>query len=164
MLSKRLYKLLVTKFSAIDTKLSSTSGLVTKTKFDSDKEGLQKKIENVYKKIHSTSGLVKKTDYNTKTTDWKQDTQCYWYIVTTASLNTKATETEDKIPDNTDFITAPEFSRLANISFDERKKAERNLATKVQVTDALDLALRNKECLVQVIPQAKVILKMMGVE
>lgn len=58
MLSKRLYKLLVTKFSAFDTKLSSTSGLVTKTKFDSDKEGLQKKIENVYKKIRSTSGLV----------------------------------------------------------------------------------------------------------
>lgn len=35
------------------------------------------------------------------------------------------------------------------------------MATKVQVTDALDLALRNKERLVQVFLQVKVILKMM---
>ena len=39
------------------------------------------------------------------------------------ALNTKATETENKIPDTTGFITTPEFNRLTKLNFickDER--------------------------------------------
>ena len=50
---------LVAKVSNIDT-----SGFVLKTKYDTDKSELEKKIPD-------TSGLVKKTDYNAKITEIK---------------------------------------------------------------------------------------------
>ena len=63
------------------------SGLVTKTKYDSDKQGLQKKIEDFDKKIPSTSGLVKKTDYNTLI---ENNIPIVIGLVTTTIFNTKA--------------------------------------------------------------------------
>ena len=45
--------------------------------------------------IPNISGPVKKADYNTKMRDLKQDAECY-ILVTTAALNTKATEIENK--------------------------------------------------------------------
>ena len=51
---KTLYNQLVTKVNAIDTKTPST-----KRRHDSDKQALEKKIEDGYKKIPNTSGLVK---------------------------------------------------------------------------------------------------------
>ena len=66
MLSKKTeYYDLVTKVNAIDTKIPSISGLVTKAQHDLDKQGLQK-FEDVDKKTPNSSGLIKKTDYNTK--------------------------------------------------------------------------------------------------
>ena len=56
---KPLYNQLVTKVNAIDTKTPSTSRLVTKRRYDSDKHALEKKIEDGYKKIPNTSRLVK---------------------------------------------------------------------------------------------------------
>ena len=44
----------------ISTLISSTSRLVTKTQYNSNKNVLEKKIEDFDKK---TNGLVKKTDY-----------------------------------------------------------------------------------------------------
>ena len=57
MLLKKMYQKLVDKVNSIDT-----SGLVLKTKYDTDKSQLENKIPD-------TSGLVKKTDYNTKITE-----------------------------------------------------------------------------------------------
>ena len=48
--SKKLYDKLVIKVSTIDTKIASNIGLVTETK-GSDKQGLEKKIEDVDRKI-----------------------------------------------------------------------------------------------------------------
>ena len=42
-------------------KITSTSGLLPKTQYNSNKEGLEKKIKHVVKKIHNMSGVVKKT-------------------------------------------------------------------------------------------------------
>ena len=56
---------LVTKVNAIDTKIPSTNGLLTRTQYDWDKQDLERKIEDVDKKIPDTSELAKKTDYNT---------------------------------------------------------------------------------------------------
>ena len=42
--TKTAYNQLVTKVSAIDTKIPSTSTLVTKSKYDSDKQVVEKKI------------------------------------------------------------------------------------------------------------------------
>ena len=61
-----MFDKLVTKASAIDTKVPSTSGLIFKKQYDSNKQNLEKKIEDIDKEI--LSGLVKKTDYNTKNT------------------------------------------------------------------------------------------------
>ena len=47
------------KINASDTKLPSTSELVAKTQYNSDKQNLEKKIEDVDKNVHNTSGLVK---------------------------------------------------------------------------------------------------------
>ena len=50
-----MYDKLVAKVSNIDT-----SGFVVKTKYDTDKSSLEKKINDADKNIPSTSGLVKK--------------------------------------------------------------------------------------------------------
>ena len=54
MLKKTVYDKLVSKVNSIDT-----SAFVLKTKYDTDKTELEKKIPD-------TSGLVKKADYNAK--------------------------------------------------------------------------------------------------
>ena len=58
-----MYNQLITKLSAIVTKISSTNGL------DSDRQGVEKKIVDVDKNITNTIGLVEENDYNTKVTD-----------------------------------------------------------------------------------------------
>ena len=47
----------------------NTTGFVLKTKSDTDKSDLEKKIRDADKKIPDTSGLVKKTDHNFKITE-----------------------------------------------------------------------------------------------
>ena len=56
---KTVYDKLVAKVNSIDT-----SAFVLKTKYDTDKTELEKKIPD-------TSGLVKKTDYNAKITEYR---------------------------------------------------------------------------------------------
>ena len=52
---KTRYSKLSTKVNSFDTKVPSTSGLISKLKNDLDKQNLKKKIENVDKKIHNTN-------------------------------------------------------------------------------------------------------------
>ena len=49
-----IYDKLVTKVDAIDTEISSTGRLVFKTQYDSGKQNLEKKIEDVNQKIPNT--------------------------------------------------------------------------------------------------------------
>ena len=49
-----IYDKLVTKVNAIDTEISSTGGLVFKAQYDSGKQNLEKKIEDVNQKIPNT--------------------------------------------------------------------------------------------------------------
>ena len=64
-------------------------------------------------------------------------------LATKAALNTKATETENKISDTTGFI---DFNRLAKISFDAKlKKYEKSLASKSPGHTALDIAYKSRE-------------------
>ena len=55
LLKKTVYDKLVEKVNNIDN-----SGFVLKTKYDTDKSDLEKKISDADKKISDTSGLVKK--------------------------------------------------------------------------------------------------------
>ena len=61
-------------------------------------------------------------------------------MATDSVLNTKATELQNIIPDNSHFVNTEEFNRSTKISFDARmKEAEKNLASKTEVNNALDL-------------------------
>ena len=141
---------MVTKVNATDSKIPSTSGLVTGTQYDLDKQGLEKKFEDVDKKIPNSSGLVKKTD-------WISDDFCLvtkpqrlktkylilliwlWWLLwiqkphkfkckipdipnlaIKTALNPKVTEIENKILDTIGFINTQQFNRLTKISFDAR--------------------------------------------
>ena len=56
-------------------------------------------------------------------------------LVTTASLNTKPKEIENKIPETRGFITTPEFKRLTKINFKAEAKQEiKGLIGKVKQT------------------------------
>ena len=67
-------------------KTSSTSGLVTKMQYDSDKQ-VFRKIEDVDKKIKNVSGMVKRN---------KNKIPSFIDLVTTAAFNIKSSETESK--------------------------------------------------------------------
>ena len=55
-IKKAIHDKLVTKLNFINTKIPSTSTLVTKTKYDLEKQGLENKIEHVDKKLPNTIG------------------------------------------------------------------------------------------------------------
>ena len=87
---KTVYDKLVAKGNNIDT-----SGFVLKTKYNTDKSDLEKKVSDADKKIPDTSGLVKKTDLNTKTTEIENKIPSISGLATNAALNA----VENKIPD-----------------------------------------------------------------
>ena len=64
--NKTMCDKLVTKVNAIDFKVSSTSGFVSKTQCNSDKQVLEKNFEDVHEKTPNTSELVEKTNLNCK--------------------------------------------------------------------------------------------------
>ena len=119
---KTEYDKLLPKVNSIDT-----SAPVLKTKYDTDKAKLEKKIPD-------TSVFVKKTDYNTKVTKIKGTISNVSNLATKTALaivenkipdvssrvkktdyNTKITEIEKKLTDHDHdkYITAPEFNTLA---------------------------------------------------
>ena len=85
-----VYDKLVAKVNNIDT-----SGFVLKTKYDTDKSDLEKKISDANKKIPDTSRLVKKTDYNVRITEIEGKIPRISGLVTNAAL----TAVENKITD-----------------------------------------------------------------
>ena len=80
---KTVYDKLVARVSNIDT-----SGFVLKTKYDTDKLNLEKKIPD-------TSGLVKKTNYNAKISEVESKIRNISGLTTTFALTTVG----NKIPD-----------------------------------------------------------------
>ena len=66
-----------------------------KTKYDTDKSDLEKKISDANKNLPDTSGLVKKSDYNIKITEIEGKTPSISGLTTNAAL----TSIENIIPD-----------------------------------------------------------------
>ena len=71
-----------------------------KTQHNTDKSGLEKKINDADKKIPDTSGLVKKTDYNAKITEIEGKIPSITGLATTAALNA----VESKIPNVSNLV------------------------------------------------------------
>ena len=111
---KTVHNKLVIKVNDIDTKVPSTSGIVTKIQCDLDKQCLEKVIDDVVKRIPNTKGLVKKTDYNTKSTEIKNKIPSVISLVTTNVVNEKALEMKNKIFDITNMSTKAALDRKAS--------------------------------------------------
>ena len=135
---KAVYNKLVAKVNSIDT-----SAFVSKTKYDTDKAELEKKIPDA-------SGLVKKTDYNAKINEREGKILSISGLATNAVLtavenkipnisslvkktdyNTKITEIEKKLTDhNRDkYIATPESNQLST-DIPNPRLAQTNLITK----------------------------------
>ena len=132
---KTVYQKLVTKVNNINT-----TGFVLKTKYDTDKSDLEKKISAAEKKFSDTSGLVKKTDYNSKITEIESRISSISDLVTNSAFsnlvlrtdyNTKISEIENKVSDHDHdkYITTSEFNQLTAENFKARL-AQANLVTK----------------------------------
>ena len=151
MVLKNVYDRLVAKVNSIDT-----STFVLKTKYDTDKRELEKKIPD-------TSGLVKTTDYNTIITEIEHEIPYVSSLATKTALttvenkipnvssfvkktdyNTKITEIEKKLTDcNHDkYITTPEFNTLASDVFNARL-AQANLVSRTDFDNKVS-CLNNK--------------------
>ena len=128
----------------------NTTGFVLKTKYDTDKSDLEKKISEAEKKISDTSGLVKKTDFNSKITEIESRISSISDLVTNSALaatenkipdvsnlvlrtdyNTEISEIENKVSDHDHdkYITTSEFNQLTAENFKARL-AQANLVTK----------------------------------
>ena len=142
---KTVYEKLVAKVNNIDI-----TGFVLKTKYDTDKSDLEKKISDADKKIPDTSELAKKTDLNAKTAEIERKIPSITGLATNSVLtavenkitdvsslvkktdyDTKISEIESKVNDlNHDkYVTTPEFNRLTTENFKARL-AQADLITK----------------------------------
>ena len=131
LLKKTVYDKLVAKVNNIDT-----STFVLKTKYDTDKTKLEKKIPD-------TSRLVKKADNNTKIAEIEGKIPDVSSLATKTALptvenkipsvsslvaktdyNARITEIEKKLTDHNHdkYITTPEFNTLAADAFNARLK------------------------------------------
>ena len=102
---KTAHDKLATKVNTIDA-----SGFVLKTQYNTDKSGLEKKIDDADKKIPNSSGLLKKTDYNAKITGIEGKIPSIAGLATTGALNA----VENKILNVSDLIKKTDYN--TNIS------------------------------------------------
>ena len=137
-IKKNAYCKLVTEVNNVDT-----SGFVLKTKYDTDKSELEKKVPDISK-------LVKKTDYNAKFSEIESKIPCISGLATKAALtavenkildvrslvkkidyNTKISDTEKKLTDHNHdkYNTTPELNKLTAKNFAARLK-QANVVTK----------------------------------
>ena len=87
---KNVYNKLIDKVNNVDA-----SGFVLKTKYDTHKLDLQKKISDADKKIPDTNGFVKKTCYSAKASEIENKIPSISDLATSSAL----TAVENKIPD-----------------------------------------------------------------
>ena len=108
---KTVYNKLVAKVNSIDT-----IGFVLKTKCDTDKLDLEKKISDADKNISDTSGLVKKTDYNPKISEIEGKIPSISGLATNYAL----TAVENKIPNISSLVKKQTISEI------EKKVSDHN--------------------------------------
>ena len=93
---KAEYDKLVTKLDKIDT-----TRFVLKTKYDTDKSDLEKKLSDAEKKISNTSDLAKKTDLNAKITEIEKKIPS----ITGLATNSALTAVENKRANVSNLVT-----------------------------------------------------------
>ena len=112
---KTVYDKLVAKVNNM-----GISGFVLKTKYDTDKTNLEKKISDVDKKYMIIVEFLIKIDYNTKITDLKSKTSSTIGLTTSSAL----TAVENKIPDVSSLVKKTDYN--TKISKTEKKLTDHN--------------------------------------
>ena len=92
---KTVYDKSVTKVNNIDA-----SGFILKTKYNTDKSDLEKKISDADKKLQIQMDLFKTLDYSAKISEIESKIPTFSGLVTNAAL----TAVENKIPDVSNLI------------------------------------------------------------
>lgn len=107
---KTTYEKFVTKVNALGRKILCTSGLVSKTHYYSEKQNLQKKIENLDAKIPNASELIKKNSLNTKITEVKNKILSIIGLVITHTLNARIREIENKMRSTSSLVKNADYN------------------------------------------------------
>ena len=106
---KTVYDRLVAKVNNI-----GTSGFLLKTKYDTDKSDLEKKISYADKNIPDTSKLVRKTDCNSKITEIEGKIFSITGLTTTAALTT----VKNKISDVSSLVIKTDYdAKILDIEY-----------------------------------------------
>ena len=110
-----MYDRLITKVNAIDT-----DGFLLKTQYNTDKSGLEIKIDSASKKIPDASELVKVADCNPKITEIECKIPSITDLAATAALNT----VENKIPTDIAFkyFNTNDYNKFTNKIIDNEIK------------------------------------------
>ena len=87
---KTVYDKLVAEVNNIDT-----SGFALKTRYDTDKQNLEKKISDADKNVRGTSGLVKKVEQNAKIIEIESKIPSISGLATSSA----SAAVENKVPD-----------------------------------------------------------------
>ena len=95
----------LTDIKVLKTKTVDTSNLAARTKFSTDTNALDDKINKVDKKIPDVTSFVKKTDFDSKITEVEGKIPNISGLATNSSL----TAVENRIPDITSLITKTDF-------------------------------------------------------
>ena len=104
-----------------------TTGFVLKTKYDTDKSDLKKRISNIRE-------LAKKTDYNTLITEIESKTPSTNGLATTAAL----TAVENKTPDVSNLVTKTDYdTKISDIESKYVTTADYNKFTKDILTNKI---------------------------
>ena len=126
---KTEYNKSVPKINGIDT-----TGFVLKTKYDTDKSDLEKKIRDVDKKIPDKSAFVKKTNYSSKITGIESKIPSINILATDFAL----TAVENKIPNVSNLVKKTDCH--TNISEIENKANNHNHDKYITTTEFNNLA------------------------
>ena len=147
---KTTYNTLKNKIDAIDT-----SGFVTRTKFTTDTNALDDKIDKVEKKIPDTSGLATKSSVTrliTEQEDYTDKVKKKFPDISGLVSKTELTDVENKIPDVSGLATASALivvenkilditSLITKTDFDGKLK---NINDRVTNNKSKDLLLDNE--------------------
>ena len=145
---KTVYDKLAAKVNNIDTR-----GFALKTKYDTDKSDLEKKINDADKKIPDTSGL----DYNVKNTEIEGKISSITGLATNAALDAvenkipnvsnpvKKTDYDAKILDiNSKYFTSPDYNKFTSQTLDAKIK-QKEIVDKSDIADLVKNAYLDKK-------------------
>lgn len=98
------------------------NALIHIDQYNTDKQGLEKYIEDVNNKIRDTIGLVTSANVNTKIDEVENKIPDTGGLEIKSSLNTKIEQIENKLFGHAKCISTPTFNKFTSWMFDSKLK------------------------------------------